>query len=415
VVRGLRVDHGMSARIVTKCSVCGNAKLEKVLSLGSSPPTCVMQPAGELRRPEQHYPLEVLYCHDCTLAQLSVIVDPAEMFPSDYPYSSGHSKALHENFEDLADQASLYYGPKDLVVDIGANDSTLLGKFGPCIAVGVEPTQQAFKGDADAMWLSFFSERVAREIVEEYGQAKVITACNVLAHVEDIDDVMKGIRLLLAPDGVLIAENHDLASVIDGQWDTIYHEHLRFFSPYSFDWLLRKHGLAMQEWKRIPTHGGSFRMVASRTGHHRSARRREYDFEALAESARATRVELRLGCTTDRVEVTNFGAAKREWLEVPSGRIYGVGATARATTIINYCGLDVEDVACVCEVSGSDKIGRLIPGTRIPVVDEARLFEDQPAEVVLFSWHMADVIVPKLREKGYEGEIVIPLNTGAPA
>jgi hypothetical protein len=354
-----------------------------------------MQPAGELRRPEQHYPLEVLYCHDCTLAQLSVIVDPAEMFPSDYPYSSGHSKALHENFEDLADQASLYYGPKDLVVDIGANDSTLLGKFGPCIAVGVEPTQQAFKGDADAMWLSFFSERVAREIVEEYGQAKVVTACNVLAHVEDIDDVMKGIRLLLAPDGVLIAENHDLASVVDGQWDTIYHEHLRFFSPYSFDWLLRKHGLAMQEWKHIPTHGGSFRMVASRTGHHRSARRREYDWEGLRKSAFRTRSELRLG--------------------VDGGYAYGIGATARATTIINYCGFDVEDIACVCEVSGSDKIGRLIPGTSIPVVDEARLFEDQPAEVVLFSWHMADVIVPKLREKGYEGEIIIPLGTGAPA
>jgi hypothetical protein len=381
--------------MVTKCSVCGNAKLEKVLSLGSSPPTCAMQPAGDLRQPEQHYPLEVLYCHDCTLAQLSVIVDPGEVFPPDYPYSSGHSKALHENFEDLADQASLYYGPEDLVVDIGANDGTLLGKFGECIAVGVEPTWQGLKGDMDAVWQSFFSEKVAGQIVEEYGQAKVITACNVLAHVDDIDDVMKGIRLLLAPDGVLIAENHDLASVVDGQWDTIYHEHLRFFSPYSFDWLLRKHGLAMQEWKHIPTHGGSFRMVASRTGHHRSARRREYNWDQLAAMAMLTRDEIRMG-------VTSTGA-------------YGIGATARATTIINYCGLDVQDIACVCEVSGSDKIGRLIPGTSSPVVDEERLFEDQPPEVVLFSWHMADVIVPRLRERGYEGEIIIPLNTGAPA
>jgi hypothetical protein len=135
--------------------------------------------------------------------------------------------------------------------------------------------------------------------------------------------------------------------------------------------------------------------VASRTGHHRSARRREYDWNTLAAMAMLTRDELRMG-------VTSTGA-------------YGIGATARATTIINYCGLDVEDISCVCEVSGSDKIGRLIPGTSIPVVDEARLFEDQPAEVVLFSWHMADVIVPKLREKGYEGEIIIPLNTGAPA
>jgi SAM-dependent methyltransferase len=380
---------------LTKCGVCGNSNLRMVLSLGSSPPTCSMQPADQPRVEETHYPLDLMYCDDCTLAQLSVAVDPEVVFPVDYPYSSGNSKALHENFEDLAQQASLYYGLKDLVVDIGANDGTLLGKFGDCIAVGVEPTSQALKSDADAMWHTFFSEKVARQIVEEYGQAKIITACNVLAHVEDIDEVMRGIRLLLAPDGVLIAENHDLASVVDGQWDTIYHEHLRFFSPYSFDWLLRKHGLAMQEWKHIPTHGGSFRMVASRNGHHRSARRREYDWEGLRKSAVRTRSELRLG--------------------VDGGYAYGIGATARATTIINYCGFDVEDIACVCEVSGSDKIGRLIPGTSIPVIDEERLFEDQPPEVVLFSWHMADVIVPKLREKGYEGEIIIPLGTGAPA
>jgi SAM-dependent methyltransferase len=383
----------MSARMVTKCSVCGNAKLEKVLSLGSSPPTCAMQPAGDLRQPEQHYPLEVLYCHDCTLAQLSVIVDPGEVFPPDYPYSSGNSKALHENFEDLVHYAG-DLAATDLVVDIGANDGTLLSKFTGCRTVGVEPTDQV-RRISGAAEQDYFSEELAERMLDEYGQAKVITACNVLAHVEDIDEVMRGIRLLLAPDGVLIAENHDLASVVDGQWDAIYHEHLRFFSPHSFDWLLRKHGLAMQEWKQIPTHGGSFRMVASRNGHHRSARRREYNWEGLRKSAFRTRSELRLG--------------------VDGGYAYGIGATARATTIINYCGFDVEDIACVCEVSGSDKIGRLIPGTRIPVVDEARLFEDQPAEVVLFSWHMADVIVPKLREKGYEGEIIIPLGTGAPA
>jgi SAM-dependent methyltransferase len=383
---------------LTKCSVCGNPKLRMVLSLGSSPPTCSMQPANQPRVEETHYPLDLMYCDDCTLAQLSVAVDPGVVFPVDYPYSSGNSKALHKNFQDLADQASLglYYRPKDLVVDIGANDGTLLEKFGDCIAVGVEPTDQAHKAsEVGSIYKGFFSEGLARSITKEFGQAKVITACNVLAHVEDIDDVMRGIRHLLAPDGVLIAENHDLASVVNGQWDTVYHEHLRFFSPYSFDWLLRKHGLAMQEWKHIPTHGGSFRMVASRTGHHRSARRREYDFDALRLDARRTRDQLRLGVT--------------------DACAYGIGATARATTIINYCGLNEDDIACVCEVSGSDKIGRLIPGTRIPVVDEARLFEDQPAEVVLFSWHMADVIVPKLREKGYEGEIIIPLGTGAPA
>jgi SAM-dependent methyltransferase len=379
---------------LTKCSVCGNLNLRMVLSLGSSPPTCSMQPADRPRVEETHYPLDLMYCDDCTLAQLSVAVDPGVVFPVDYPYSSGNSKALHENFEDLAQQASLYVGADDLVVDIGANDGTLLSKFN-CRTVGVEPTDQADRAaEVAAVYKGFFSEGLARHIVNQQGQAKVVTACNVLAHVEDIDDVMKGIRILLAPDGVLIAENHDLASVVDGQWDTIYHEHLRFFSPYSFEWLMRKHGLYRHEWKRIPTHGGSFRMIGSRSSLDRATRRRDYDFEALTLEVALDRSALRA--------------------EAHHRIVCGIGATARATTIINYCGLDVEDIAYVCEVSGSDKIGRYIPGTRIPVVDEAQLFQDD-MDVILFSWHMADVIVPKLREKGYEGEIIIPLGTGAPA
>jgi hypothetical protein len=207
----------------------------------------------------------------------------------------------------------------------------------------------------------------------------------VLAHVEDIGDVMRGINVLLADDGILIAENHDLAYVVDGQWDTVYHEHLRFYDPHSFNALLEAHGFGCREWQQIPTHGGSFRMLGGR-GPSAIPSPRDYDFDGLADGAARARKELR------RVS----GA-------------WGIGATARATTIINYCGLDVEDIPCVCEVPGSDKLGHYIPGTRIPVVDEARLIEEQPPLAVLFSWHLADVIVPKLRERGYTGEIILPL------
>jgi SAM-dependent methyltransferase len=379
----------MSARRVDRCGICGSARLETVLSLGSSPPTCVMVPVGRRQASEDHHPLELLRCHDCTLVQLSVVIDPEVVFPPDYPYSSGNSRMLRENFEDLARRASGWLGglcADDLVVDIGANDGTLLSKF-DCRTVGVEPTWQSLKGDADAVWEMFFSEAVAREIVAEHGQAQVVTACNVLAHVDDIADVMRGIGVLLADDGILIAENHDLASVVDGQWDTVYHEHLRFYDPHSFNALLQAYGFGCREWQRIPTHGGSFRMLAQR-GVHVDPTPRDYDFAELAAGAVRARRELR------RVS----GA-------------WGIGATARATTIINYCGFDVEDIPCVCEVPGSDKLGHYIPGTRIPVVDEARLFEEQPPLAVLFSWHLADVIVPKLRERGYTGEIILPLPT----
>jgi hypothetical protein len=384
----------MTARLLTHCGVCGGDRLESVLSLGSSPPTCVMVPVGVRQASEDHHPLELLRCHDCTLVQLSVIVDPEVVFPPEYPYSSGNSRALHENFADLARQADEWVGglcPTDLVVDIGANDGTLLSKFmGKCVTVGVEPTGQA-RRIAGPAYREFFTEELAKRILAEHGQAKVITACNVLAHVADIGDVMRGIDVLLAGGGVLVAENHDLASVVGGQWDTVYHEHLRFYDPHSFNALLGAHGFGVREWEQIPTHGGSFRAVAGRGRRVDATPRREYDFERLARAADNARIDLRAAAYS-------------------GARMCGIGATARATTIINYCGLDVDDITYVCEVSGSDKIGHYIPGTRIPVVDEARLFEDQQ-DAVLFSWHLAGVIVPKLRERGYTGEIILPLPT----
>ena len=223
-----------------------------------------MQPADRPRGEETHYPLDLMYCDDCTLAQLSVAVDPEVVFPVDYPYSSGNSQGATRELRGSRPAGEpVLRAEVDLVVDIGANDGTLLGKFGDCRTVGVEPTDQATRIDGPALSGFLHREGWRGRSVEEHGQAKVITACNVLAHVEDIDDVMRGIRLLLAPDGVLIAENHDLASVVDGQWDTIYHEHLRFFSPYSFDWLLRKHGLASRSgrhpdaWRFVPDGGAA--------------------------------------------------------------------------------------------------------------------------------------------------------------
>jgi SAM-dependent methyltransferase len=348
-----------------------------------------MVPIGGVAVAEETHPLELLRCPRCTLVQLSTIVDPDEVFPPDYPYSSGNSRGLHENFEDLARQAERLagLGPDDLVVDIGANDGTLLSKF-ECRTVGVEPTRQARK-IAGPAYQAPFTEKLARHILDEHGPAKVVTACNVLAHVEDLDSVMRGIKALLAPDGLLIAENHDLESVLAGQWDTVYHEHLRFYSPYTFHLLLRKHEMTAIRWQDVPTHGGSFRMIAELgCNGYKVPPLRHYDFRALTEQAARSRYMIR---------------------DAAGDGIVGIGATARATTIINYVGLDAPRLEYVCEVPGSDKIGHYIPGTTVPVVDEQRLFDEQPERALLFSWHLADSIVPKLRDRGYRGEIIVPL------
>lgn len=367
------------------CGVCGSHDLEPVLSLGSSPPTCAMQRVGE-RGAEVHYPLELLYCRNCTLVQLSVIPDRDEVFPADYPYSSGNSPQLQRNFARLVDDIRNECG--DLMVDIGANDGTLLRNFTGWRAIGVEPTAQAEKISGTA-YREFFSEELARRIVKKHGHADVVTACNVLAHVDDIDDVMRGISHLLYDDGLLVAENGDLDALVDGgQWDFVYHEHLRYYSPYSFQQLLKHHGFGVKTWTKTPTHGGSFRMFARKGARDLDLPvRQHYDFAHLRESAARTRRQVR-AITAD-------------------GPVWGIGATARATTVINYCGLDIEDIECVCEVPGSDKIGRYIPGTSIPVVSEEEMIEQQPDMALLFSWHLKDVIVPNLRDRGYRGEICV--------
>ena len=352
-----------------------------------------MIPTAVVRLEETHYPLQLVRCPDCTLVQLSVVVDPAVVFPPDYPYSSGNSAELHRNFENMAEEFPL--GEDDLVVDIGANDGTLLSKFQEryeCRTVGVEPTEQVFKIKRGGWFQEFFSESTGRKIRDQFGPAKLVTASNVLAHVDDLNATLRTVRHLLAADGILVAENHNLRAVVDGQWDAVYHEHLRFFDQYSFYRVLHRHGLLAERWQGIPTHGGSFRAVASkRDGTPNDPMRGEYDWRRLRESARTTR------------------AALRDAVGRYDGEVAGIGATARATTIINYCGFDQEDILWVCELPGSDKIGRYIPGTRIPVVSEQRLLEEDPPAAVLFSWHMADRIVPKLRDRGYEGDLIVPL------
>lgn len=381
----------MSARSVTECELCRSSDLSTVLSLGSSPPTCAM-PLAEARGVETFYPLELVQCDACGMVMLGCVPPPAEVFPANYPYSSANSGELRKNFDDLARQAQRWLSPGDRVVDIGANDGTLLRAFathGDCRTIGVEPTDQAQKIEGIA-YQEFFSAKLGGQIEDEYGAARIVTATNVLAHVNDVHNVMDGISALLSSDGILITENHDLSSITEGgQWDTIYHEHARFFDPHTLGVLLKHHGFRVEGWHPISTHGGSFRMVA-RYGEGKLPKKRTYDWATLKSDVNQVRADLRHACASE-------------------SEVWAIGATARATTVIHACGLDVEDIACVCEVPGSDKIGRRIPGTRIPVVDERDLFDAQPSVAILFSWHLSSLIVPKLIEKGYRGDVIVPL------
>ena len=396
------------------CQTCGHAPLTKVLSLGYMPPVNQMVAIGEVPRQQAWFPTDLLHCSNCELTQLGLAVDPVIIFPPDYPYTSGTTKLLRDNFADLHREASamLKLGPRDLVIDIGSNDGTLLANFkdGGHRVLGIEPTEVgniAMRRGIPTL-AGYFTPALAAQVKREHGSARVVTAANCFAHIEDIHSIVEGILDLLAPDGVFISESHYLIALIEKlQYDTVYHEHLRYYSLNSLAHLLQMHGLEVFHARPIPSHGGSIRVYAARPG---------------VQPVNASVAEMRKGEPRGEAMLARlkaFGEAVmlsklrllamiRE-LKENRARICGIIAPSRASTLVNYLGLDAAIIDYVCEIAGSLKIGKYVPGTSIPVVEESRLFTEQPECAIIFSWHIADELAPKLRANGYRGKLITPL------
>jgi len=400
--------------VVDCCQVCGAADLESVLFLGYLPPVNQMRPIGQRPHEQPAYPAELLRCRRCQLVQLGLIVDPAILFPPEYPYTSGTTRILRENFAELQREATGILGLQgsELVVDVGSNDGTLLENFRAAghPVCGVEPTLMANLANERGVRtiMSFFGPAAAARVVAECGRAHLVTATNVFAHIEGVHEIVDSVLAMLDDNGVFITESHYLMALIETlQYDTIYHEHLRHYSLGSIAYLLNMHGLEVIHAKRIPTHGGSIRVYASRRGARKALPTVE---QLLAEERNAGDLADRLTAFRRRVVKSKVAlhALLRDLL-AQGARIHGVGAPSRASTLINYVGLDREILDCVVEVKDSYKVGKYMPGTLVPVVDEARLFEDQPEYALLLSWHIADELIPKLSARGFRGGYIVPL------
>jgi SAM-dependent methyltransferase len=400
---------------IDRCQICDGTDLDSALFLGFLPPVNSMRSLTARADSEPWHPAELLVCRTCHLAQLGYVVDPAILFAPDYPYTSGSTRILRENFAELHREADslLSLADDDLVVDIGSNDGTLLSSFAADghRVLGVEPTRTgdlARERGIDTM-TAFFGPEAAREVVDRHGRARLVTAANVFAHIPDVHSVLEAIASMLTPDGVFVSESGYLRDLVETlQYDTIYHEHLRYYSLTSLVFLLERHGFHVFHAKRIPTHGGSIRVYAGRA---HDVRDQGSVMALLDEEAR-------------------FGLSDESWVpgfrervmrskldlyrllgDVTSGgeRVYGIGAPSRASTLINYVGLDDGIVPCVLEVRGSQKIGKFMPGTAIPVLEEAKLYEDQPEYALLLSWHIADELIANLRSNGFGGRFIVPL------
>jgi C-methyltransferase C-terminal domain/Putative zinc binding domain/Methyltransferase domain len=405
----------LGSRPITACQICGGSRLAPVLFLGYVPPVNTMVQAGSTPEAELRFPLELLSCSACSLVQIGYQVDPRILFPHSYPYLSGTTRILRDNFRDLARECRELFalGGDDLVIDVGANDGTLLQPFQElgCRTLGIEPSQAADVASARGipMIKDYFSPATARRVVEQHGQARIVTAANVFAHIADVHDVVEAVLLMLRTGGVFVSESHYLLDLVaTRQYDTIYHEHLRYYSLASLGRLFAMHDMEIFRVKRIPSHGGSVRVFAGRRGAfpiHASLE------AALAEETRAGLHDLhalkgfRRGVMQSKLDLMSLlGGLKRA-----NARIFGVGAPSRASTLVTYVALDEAILDCIVEVSGSHKLGRYMPGTHIPVVDEERLYREQPDYALLLSWHIADELRENLQKRGYRGRFIVPL------
>ena len=406
----------LSSHPVDACQICASKQLQPIIFLGHVPPVNTMPTVGGLPQPELRFPLQLLRCDSCSLVQIGYVVDQRILFPHTYPYLSGTTRILRDNFRDLAIQCRELGLVKegDAVIDIGANDGTLLLPFQElgCRVLGIEPSQAAdvAVGRGIPTIKDYFSLKKAKDVAIQHGPARLVTAANVFAHIAGVHDVVEGIKAMLEPDGVFISENHYLLALIQtNQYDTIYHEHLRYYSLGSLMKLLAMHGLEVFRVKRIPTHGGSIRVFTAAKG----------TFPVDPSVHAALDEEARAGVTDgsafakfrERVLQSKLDLMKLlSDLKRSGNRIFGVGAPSRASTLTTYVGLDDSTIDCVVEVQGSHKLDKYMPGTRIPVLNEEKLYREQPQYALLLSWHIADELMEALRKHGYRGKFIIPLS-----
>ena len=399
-------------KYIKKCQVSGSKKLKKILSLGSIPFVNDTHKINSDNLITISAPLELYYCPVSKLVQLNIEVDKKILFPKSYPYTSSTTKILRENFKNLSQEVKNFVDikKKDLIVDIGSNDGNLLSFFKKNMRVlGITPEEigkLAIKNGIPTI-LDYFNNKSRKKIINKYGKAKIITATNVFAHIDDVNNLISNIKKCLDKEGIFISESHYLLKVISGvQYDTIYHEHMRYYSLTSLQKLFKKNNLHIFHAKEIPTHGGSIRVYVSNN----------QNIKETLEVKKILKKEKKLFSTSslESFKKNVFKSkldliSKINHIKKQGYKIYGIGAPSRAATLICYTGLDENMVSAILEVKGSSKIGKYMPGTKIPVINENEIKYKNLKYLILFSWHIKRDLKKIFRKKGFKGKFITPL------
>lgn len=378
-------------REVTTCRVCRSDALHKYLDLG-------MQPLANAYRIDRDagnpvFPLAIQACLRCKLSQLTHVVPPEWMY-TDYAYQSGVSAGWREHCRQLVNQ---YAKPEAVVVDIASNDGTLVRTFSTwgCHAVGVEPSQSFARADYPKYiewWTRAFAEREFAKDVD------IITAQNVLGHVDDVHDFMEGIKLALAPEGIAIIEVPYVVDMLTNvEFDTIYHEHLSYWSVTALKELVDAHGLVLRHVEQLDLHGGSIRAIIAKSGTHSMT-----VVNALFDEA----VNLNVDAYDAFTYATQKSLTESATYLSEIGPYAGYGAAAKTTVLLNALDPSVHPMFVYDD--NSAKWGKYIPGTNVKIVEPPEDWSDVrlPRQIVVFAWNWLEGISTRLWDVGYTGGIV---------
>jgi len=397
---------------IDQCQISGSKNLDSILFLGYMPPVNKLIPVGEVLNQQPSYPTEIFFSQTSYLMQLGYIVDPKILFPKEYPYTSSTTKILRDNFKNLYIELSKNFDimEDDLVIDIGSNDGNLLSNFlNKHRVLGITPEKigEIAISKGISTILDYFNDKVVNKILEKYGKAKIITATNVFAHMDNIHEKLHLIKKILKEDGIFVTESHYLVTLLKKiQYDTIYHEHLRYYSLNSLKYLFARHGLDIIKVSMVPTHGGSIRVYAANRGRYKA----ESNIKKMLKDELDNLSLSELEKFKKKVILSKLKLYKYLYkLKKENSIIYGIGAPSRASILVNYVGIDYGIIDCILEVEGSYKIGFYLPGTTIPIKDEKLIFSNPPDYALILSWHIADDLISVLRSKGYKGKFIVPL------